>query len=238
MVQLTWRDEVVLDWLVVVRLADLEAIRWAMAGAAGRTDGQPLVLRKAQRWVTRMHDVGLIGRARPAFQAGSVVWPTHIPIGHVPNLFRQTTRHELAVAAVSARYLAHGYSWQRDRKPASLQHHQADGVAVKGDRAELVEVELTAKSPGRYGLIHNSHAERLGGEVSRVVYFATPQAGRVVSREADRYLFRDIRPRLLTLPVLDAHGKWVSADDGRWDDDVATVPASVRAPELWDEGIA
>ncbi|WP_223695373.1 hypothetical protein [Leifsonia poae] len=48
----------------------------------------------------------------PRFRDGSIVWATHQAIGKTaPNLFRQTTRHEVAVAAVSARYLCRGYSW-------------------------------------------------------------------------------------------------------------------------------
>jgi len=36
MVQLTKRDEAMLDWLSVVRMADQEAVRWALAAL---TDG-------------------------------------------------------------------------------------------------------------------------------------------------------------------------------------------------------
>ena len=227
-----------LGWLSTMRLADLEAIRFALAGLAGAEDGEPVTLRKAQQWVARLHGVGLVGRGKPAFQSGSVVWPTHEAIGRAPNLFKQTTRHELAVAAASARYLARGYSWQRDRKPASLQDHQADGVAIKGDLVELVEVELTPKTPGRYRLIHHSHADRLSAGVSRVVYLCTPEAARTVAREADQLIFRDLRPRLVTAPVMDVRGRWVGAEDAAWTDQPVEVPAPGRTPELWDRRIS
>jgi hypothetical protein len=236
MVQLTERDSAMLDSLTTVRLADLEAIRWALAGLAGEEN--PTTLRRVQQWVARLHGVGLLGRAKPAYQAGSVVWPTHMPIGHAPNLYRQTTRHELAVAAASARFLTRGYQWRRDRKPAGLQDHQADGVAYTADEVVLVEVELTPKTLGRYQLIHRSHAERLSTEVSRVVYLCTPDAARTVSREADRLIFRDLRPRLVTAATFDVHGRWTGPSDSAWLASGPTVPVPGRTPELWEQVLA
>lgn len=78
-----------------------------------------------------------------------------------PNLCRQTARHEVAVAAVSARYIANGYTWARDRVAPSRGEHQADGVATCGGEVELVEVELTPKALYRYPGIFRSHASRL-----------------------------------------------------------------------------
>ena len=94
-----------------------------------------------------MDQVGFIGTTRHGFTTGSIIWPTHDVGLRPPNLLRQTTRHELTVAAVSARYLAHGYQWQRDRRPEFLLDHQADGVATKDGQVELIEVELTPKHP-------------------------------------------------------------------------------------------
>ena len=235
LVQLTSRDEVILEWLFVVRQADLEALRWAMGAAGDTDDGSPVTLRNAQRWMMRMHGVGLIGRARPAFRAGSILWPTHVPGLRPPDLYRQTVRHELAVATVSARYLAAGYTWSRDRRAETMQDHQADGLAVKDGRVELVEVELTPKTKNRYRVIHTSHADRITEGVSRVVYICTPAAARTVSREADRHIFRDIRPRLVTLPAVDNQGKWIASDEALWQDMLPTVPAPhLEAPELFD----
>ena len=236
MVQLTSRDEAMLEWLSVVRMADVDAIRWALAGLAGDHTGSPVSRRKAQQWVARLAGVGLVDRARPNFQDGQVVWATHQAIGKsAPNLYRQTARHEVAVAAASARYLARGYTWFRDRRPASTQDHQVDGVAIKGDRIELIEVELTAKTLHRYKTIHTAHATRMTTTgVTRVVYLCTPEAERVVAREADRFIFRTERPRLVTLPVLDARGRWVGDDNAPWDDTAEPASGSV-APTLWEQ---
>jgi hypothetical protein len=235
LVQLTDRDEAMLDWLGVVGQADLEAIRWALTGLLGRGTRNPVGLRRAQRWVTRMAEVGLVGRDQPAIRNGSVVWATHNPALRPPDLYKQTRRHELAVAIVSARYLAAGFEWSRDRRPLTLADHQADGVAVKGDRVEVIEVELTQKTRTRYQSIHSSHADRLEQGVSRIVYVCTEAAARTVEREADRWLFRDIRPRLVTLPAVDGHGRWIASDDALWADMPDTVPAPhLSTPELFE----
>jgi len=183
-----------------------------------------------------------VQRAQPAFNDRSIIWATHQGIGRVaPNLYRQTTRHEIAVAAVSARYLARGYTWFRDRRPASLKDHQVDGVAVNGDIVELIEVELTPKSLGRYKGICNSHAARMtDGGITRVVYLGTAEATRVVASQADKFIFRDQRPRLVTLPTFDVRGRWVGREAQLWD----TMPEPVAAagelptPELWDSQVS
>jgi hypothetical protein len=209
MVQMTDRDWNMLEWLDTVGFADLQAIRWAMSGTAGRTDGEPVALRKAQRWMLRMHTIGVIRRGVPAFQSGAVMWATERASGRKPNIYRQTARHELAVARVSAHYLSLGYEWKRDRPPTSSRDHQADGVATRGDEVVLVEVELTTKTKVRYGAIHNSNADRLqSGEATRVDYFCPPSVARMVAREADRMLIREIRNLLHFHSVLDGLGKW------------------------------
>lgn len=235
MVQLTERDDLMLAWLETVRLADVQAIRWALAGLSG--EAQPTSTRRAQQWAARLVDVGMLGRKRPTFNASTVVWPTREIGSRMPDLYRNTARHELAVAAVSARYLARGYEWRRDRRAQHDQDHQADGVALKDGIVDLVEVELHTKTLGRYKLIHTSHAQRLTTEVSRVVYLCTPESARAVAREADRLVFRDLRPRLVTLPVLNQAGIWVGSDDAIWAMPNATAPAPA-VPELWDRGIA
>jgi hypothetical protein len=226
MVQLTKRDEAMLDWLSVVRMADQEAVRWALAALPHGYADQPVGVRRGNQWIARLVDEGLVQRAQPAFNDRSIIWATHLGIGKVaPNLYRQTTRHEIAVAAVSARYLARGYIWFRDRKPASFQDHQVDGVAVKGDIVELVEVELTAKTLGRYKLICNSHASRMTtGGITRVVYLGTPEATRVVSDQANKFIFRDQRPRLVTLSTFDVRGRWVGSESRLWDTMPEPVP--------------
>ena len=236
MVQMTRRDEAMLEWLGVVRMADMDAVRWALAALAMGEAEKPVSLRKAQQWVARLEDVGLLGRARPAFRDHSIVWATHQAVGvSPPNLYRQTVRHDVAVAAVSARYLARGYTWYRDRRPAGVADHQVDGVAVKGDLVELIEVELTPKTLGRYKLICTNHAARLTtGGVARIVYLCTTDAAKVVAREADKFIFRDQRHRLLCLPMFDVRGKWIRGDAQLWADVPAAIPGGGRTPELWD----
>ncbi len=238
MLQLTRRDEAMLEWLSVVRMADIDGVRWALAGLQDGAADKPVSVRRANQWIARLAEVGMIDRARPMYRDRQIVWPTHQATGRIaPTLYRQTMRHELAVAAVSARYLAHGYTWFRDRRPSSINDHQVDGVAVKGDVVELIEVELTAKKIARYKLIHSHHAERMShGGVSRVVYLCTGEAARAVAREADRFIFRTDRHRLVTLPVFDSQGKWVGNESDLWEGapEPATNAGEVPTPELWD----
>lgn len=237
MMRLTDRDEAMLDWLTVVRIADLEAIRWALAALqASEFPAEPVSLRKAQQWTARLEEVGLVGRARPGFIGGSIVWATYQATGRsAPNLFLQTQRHELSVARAAARYLTRGYVWERDRMALGSREHQADGVAVRDGLRELVEVELTAKTPNRYKVIHNDHADRLQSEVYRVVYLCTPDAAAVAAREADRLLFRDVRDRVLFFPVLNVRGDWVGADDAPWSRALpAPATGSGPVPELFE----
>jgi hypothetical protein len=216
MIQLTSRDEAMLEWLGVVRVTEMDAIRYAMAGLSGAE--VPVHVRKAQNWVSRLEAVGLVGRGRPMHRDTSIIWPTQRASGKQPlSLLGQTVRHEVAVAAVSARYLLRGYSWARDRKPAGMFDHEADGVATKGNIVELVEVELTPKAMSRYKNICDSHSSRILHEgVSRVVYPSTADASRMVTRQADRYLFRTERPRLVAFTAFDKNGKWIAADDSLW----------------------
>ena len=241
MVQLTKRDEAMLDWLSVVRMADQEAVRWALAALPDGHADKPVGVRRGNQWIARLVAEGLLQRAQPAFNDRSIIWATHQGIGLVaPNLYRQTTRHEIAVAAVSARYLARGYTWFRDRRPASLQDHQVDGVAIRGDIVELVEVELTPKSLGRYKAICNSHAARMTNSgVTRVVYLGTPDATRIVESQADKFIFRDQRPRLVALATFDVRGRWVGRESQLWDTmpEPATATGELSAVELWDSEV-
>ena len=210
--RLTSRDEAMLDWLDVVRMADMDAIRWALGGLSGA--GEPVSTRRAQQWVARVAEVGLVDRTRPTFRDGAIVWATHQAIGRpAPNFFRMTTRHEVAVAAISARYLARGFVWRRDRRAATVFDHQADGVATRGSDLELVEVELTAKNVPRYKQICENHAFRLANEgVTKVAYYCSRDAARVVAREADRLIFRTERAKLETHLSFDVRGRWIGSD--------------------------
>jgi hypothetical protein len=209
MVLVTARDEAMLEWLGVVRVSDIESIRFALAAFADAN--QPVSLRRAQQWVARLRQTGLIETSRLTLQDGSVVWASQKAIGKKPlNLLGQTFRHEVAVASASARYLFNGWTWSRDRQASSLNDHQADGVATRAGEAELVEVELTPKAIERYVPICISHSWRMGHEgITRVVYLCTADATRMVTREADKLLFRDDRPRLVAVTAFDKRGAWI-----------------------------
>lgn len=211
----TKRDHELLEWLGELRIADVDAVRWALAGFAGRDE--PVSGRRAQAWIARCRDAGLIETGRPTFQDGSVLWVAHHITGRAaPNLHRQTTRHEVAVAATSARFLAHGWSWRRDRRPVQPKiDHQADGVAVRGDEVALVEVELTAKTDIRYRHIFGNHLHRQRYEgITAVSYFCTPSAGAAIRRQIalrpDRYAFIHV------VDVFDQRGRWTDAARDVW----------------------
>jgi hypothetical protein len=93
-----------------------------------------------------METAGRAQRAQLGGRGGGLVRGTYAATGlSKPNLYRQTTRHEVAVAAASARYAVAGHAWQRDEKPAHVGGHQADGVALGFGWVELIEVEPTPK---------------------------------------------------------------------------------------------
>lgn len=232
--QLTERDEAMIDWLGTVRMVDMEGIRYALGGFSGA--GSPVSLRKAQQWVARMRETGLIDSARPTFRDGSIVWATHAATGKAaPHLFRQTTRHEVAVAGVSARYICHGWTWQRDREPGSKIEHMTDGVAVRGDEIELVEVELTPKVLGRYVQIFNNHTGRLEREgVGRVVYFSDATSERAVRRIADQRVHHTNRHKVVTLATFDVRGKWIGDDAQLWVNGSPVDPTATSVPAELD----
>ena len=186
MLQLTSRDEAMLDWMNVVRLADVDAIRWALSAYQDNHDG-PVSVRRANHWIARMAELGYLGRVRPMYRDRQIVWPTHQSSGRsAPRLFRQTMRHELAVTAAAGRCLAHGYRWTRDVDLAG-RRHQADGLATRGNEVLLVEVELTVKKLSRYEGILVNLAERIhSGAATGVLYLCGPGVSSAVSREADR----------------------------------------------------
>lgn len=159
-VWVTARDERVCEWLRIVRVTDVQAIRWLL-GVLNESD-QPVSTRRAQEWVARMELVGLVQRQNLGGPGGSVVWGTFEATGQSrPNIYRQTTRHEIAVSAVSVRYLAAGFAWRRDERPAHPGGQQADGVAIGLRTSELIEVELTPKRAPRYVSIFSAYRHRL-----------------------------------------------------------------------------
>ncbi len=216
--QMTERDEAMLTWLSVVRIADMSALRFALAGLAGSS--VPVSERRVRQWVARLIEIGLLERERISLKGDSIVWVARRWNGAKrPQLLGQMTRHELTVAAVSARYLTHGFSWARDRKPVNLFEHQTDGVARGGEQVDYVEVELTAKTPARYQLIFNSHTFRLReSETARVVYLCAQEAARTVRREAARWMPAEVLPRLVVVDEIDARGRITTDPSQLWDD--------------------
>lgn len=209
-VQLTARDERMLAWLESVRIADVEAVRFAMSALGGGSE--PVVVRVAQRWVKRMEAAGYLGRARPAFQDSSLLWAAHGWTGKsAPSIHRQTVRHDVAVANASARFLAAGYGWSIDPATGQRDAHVADGAAWEGDRLDLVEVELTPKSEGRYKQIRQRFMYRLDTEpIGRVFYLGTPSALRAVQSTVvdSGMLDDDLRERFIFAPVFSERGIW------------------------------
>jgi hypothetical protein len=234
MALMTTRDEEMLEWLSVVRVADMESLRFALAAFADAN--QPVSLRRAQQWVARLKPTGMLESSRLTLQDGSVVWASQKAIGKRPlNLLGQTFRHEVAVASASARYLFNGWTWARDRKASSYHDHQADGIATRGDETELVEVELTPKAIERYEPICQSHNWRMSREgVTRVVYLCTADATRMVSRESDRHFMRGDRERLVAVTAFDKRGVWIE-QSGRFPDRWKTPPIDEIDPNVLPE---
>lgn len=215
--QVTERDEQMLEWLRTVRMAEMSSLRWALGGFSGA--GDPVSLRKAQQWVARCREAGLVDDARSSYQSSSVVWPTFRMIDDklrklpAPDLLRQTVRHDLAVASVSARYVCAGWNWSSDHT-SDKRRHPTDGVAVRGDVRELVEVELTVKTLSRYSKIFTSHDERLRFDgVTSVMYLTNERVKPAIDERIERRVFVDDRPRFTVLPVIDI---WGRVQDDRW----------------------
>ena len=209
MPRLTERDEWLLDWFGVVRLSNMEGLRWAMAAANGWTE--PVVVRRAQLWCTRMEALGGVSRVRLFGAGGSLVWATSARTGRpAPNLLSQTTRHEVAVSVVSARYAAAGYEWARDRRAQHAADHQSDGIATGGEIVDAVEVELTPKRAPRLRGIFRAYQRRMeAGELTHVTYLCTPDAARATEEGlAEAAVASAVRERVRIRTVFDARGVW------------------------------
>ena len=124
----TERDEMALVWFRIVRISSVQTVRWLLGAVNGWE--RPVQIRQAQRWVSRMETAGMIRRVNVGGPGGSVVWATfEVTQASKPNLYGQTTRHEIAVSAASARFAAAGYAWRRDERPEWAGGHQAEDVS-------------------------------------------------------------------------------------------------------------
>jgi len=158
-----------------------------------------------------MRTAGLIETAQMGGPGGAIVWATYAGVRQAkPDLYRQTTRHEIAVAAASARYAAAGYAWQRDDKAPLTGGHQADGVALGVEWVELLEVELTAKRLPRYASIFGVYRRRLdAGDAEQVTYLCNVDAARAVRRALKEIPSgRAIASRVVVHEVFDSSGLW------------------------------
>ncbi len=216
MVWVTARDEQMLEWLGLVKITSMDGVRWVL-GALNGTGG-PVSLRQAQAWAARMEKVELVGRGRVSSVGGALVWPTHAASGRTPPaLLRQTTRHEVAVSLASARYVAAGWSWDKDQGTATKTIHRADGVAFYGSSTDLVEVELTGKRPMRYREILSAFRWRVAQEgVSSVTYLCTAPAARALNAALATDGGYGLREHTRVVEVFDARGMWVGADQLPW----------------------
>ena len=230
-VWLTSRDEMALSWFSVVRISNVDTVRWLL-GAVNGWD-RPVQIRQAQRWIARMETAGKIRRAALGTPGGSVVWATaEVPGARRPNLFAQTTRHEIAVSAASARYALAGFAWQEDERPATRGGHRADGVAIGADdHASLIEVELTPKRARRYAQIFATYRRRLDrGETDRVVYLCNPDSAAAVRAALRQPAARPVAGRI---DVHVTYGPQTAAWEGdelpRWLDPLAFIGDSAVA---------
>ncbi len=211
-VWVTGRDERVCEWLRIVRVTDVQAIRWIL-GVLNESEG-PVSTRQAQAWCARMEIVGLIERANLGGPGGSIVWGTYEATGQSrPNIYRQTTRHEVAVSAVSARYINAGFGWRRDERPQYVGGHQADGVAIGLRSEELIEVELTPKRAPRYASIFTAFRDRLDrGEASRIAYLCNADSARALRLALTASAAgRAIAPRVAVRDVFDERAALVAS---------------------------
>ncbi|AWF99811.1 hypothetical protein [Clavibacter michiganensis] len=243
MARLTRRDVALFDWFATVRIANMEALRWVLPAAAGRDE--PVTVRKAQHWCARMESLELVKREQLFQIGGAVVWPTATwASARQPHLLSQTTRHEVSVSIVAARYLAAGYEWFRDRPAKHKYEHQADGIARHGSTLDAVEVELTAKRQQRYGAIFRAFDVRLQkGEITHVTYFTNVAGGRGIQQAlSGSAVPASVRSRLRVVPVFDDRGHWFGDQQpvelgGEWVAPALPAPVDrsyARLPDLFD----
>ncbi len=95
------RDEQMLTWFSIVRIANVQTVRWVLGALNGWSS--PVSSRQAQSWCSRMRTAGLIETAQMGGAGGAVVWATYAGVRPAkPDLYRQTTRHEIAEVPMAA----------------------------------------------------------------------------------------------------------------------------------------
>lgn len=179
--RLTERDIQVVEWLRLVRIADMEGVR---AGLEAYSGEQKQSLRLAYRWVERMKLAGLVKAETPFYGVGQICWVTPQGGGaqKKPNLFSQVARHNIQVARISALWVGKGWAWELDDREG----HRVDGIAVSPGKRIAIEVELSPKELRRLRGILLSHWMRIdSGELEEIWYYCTPQASAALHKSVE-----------------------------------------------------
>lgn len=204
--RLTERDMRALCLLASVRVVRSDDLAVWLAAAAGRS--KPLGERTVRGVVRRWELAGLVERHRFTVRGGAVIAITRagLSLCGVKGLGRAAgvpplpyLSHELTVSALALAYDREGWSWSSGWEIEEAP--RPDGVVVRSGLSEAIEVELTAKSWGRYGSIIPPHLAHFGS----VVYYAAPAALKVVSRWCANELTSDERARVSVREV----GGWL-----------------------------
>lgn len=195
-VQVTERDERLLRWLDVVRLADVETVAVMLGADASRG---PVGVRVAQVWVERMRSVGLVASERPRYRASQVVWATRAATGRSePNPYAGTVPHSLEVARQTALLRAQGVTATPDTR-RDERGLMADAVLTWPNGArQFLEVELSTKTKTRLDEKLLGTAQRWADEgVAGTLYIARRAPAQAVEQAAQRVLAESIRDRLV-----------------------------------------
>ena len=84
-------------------------------------------------------------------------------------------------------------------------------MAPGADVPDLIEVELTAKSVSRYGVIRSQLVRRLeSGTVGRVVYLCEPRAAAAVREHLMGGLVPTLKARFEVIEAFDRMGAWTT----------------------------
>lgn len=181
-VRVTNRDMQVIEWLKMVRIADMEGVR---AGLEAHSGGQKQSMRLAYRWVERMKQARYVRAETPFYGSGQICWVTPLSGGNPkkPNLLSQVARHDVQVARISALWISKGWIWELDN---SERRHRADGLALSPNKRVAIEVELTAKEQRRLKSILLSWIRRIDTEeIHEVWYYCTPAAAAALRRAVE-----------------------------------------------------
>lgn len=201
MTKINARDSRLLAWLDAVRIADTEAISWAMGRAAGRA--VPVARRLAQRWVKRMEEMGEVQRT-DTYYPGLLIRPAGIRGPWVTS----TMNHDRLAAQVAGRLLDSMTDIQIDDDEG----RRADFIASSVWGRVAYEVELSPKNPKRYKQILRVYAGRTatGGDLEKVVWLCTPTTARRLSELVAKMPPSAVAGKIVVAEVLSESGRLVA----------------------------